>query len=93
MTEPTVDMEIGDLQAPSQMQESENAVSESSKNSSEGSAEPFGSSGRPTVIARKKPIVVIVIGMAGKFWSGVCFFALITTLQFRLKCFLSADYV
>jgi hypothetical protein len=65
MTEPTVDMEIGDLQAP--MQESENAVSESSKNSSEGSAEPFGSSGRPTVIARKKPIVVIVIGMAGKF--------------------------
>ncbi|CAK9212354.1 unnamed protein product [Sphagnum jensenii] len=68
-------MEIGDFQAPSPMQESENAVSESSKNSSEGSAEPFGSSGRPTVIARKKPIVVIVIGMAG---SGK------TTLMHRL---------
>jgi hypothetical protein len=36
MSEPTVDMEIGDLQTPtpSPVQESENAVSESSKNSS-----------------------------------------------------------
>jgi hypothetical protein len=25
--------------------------------------------------------------------SGVCFFALITTLQFRSKCFLSADHI